>query len=230
MALVSRAKDGRADGGYTRLLGNKELGSLISKVHATVISSGTELEKIILNKIDNFMTSEDFDSFVENRLSSGTYVINKKLFKEKFQNALNTSYQPDFMVIVINDNNIYIIELKDGDTFDTKKATGEIVVLEDLKKLLEIYLKRNKIVPKNGQFNILIRFCSFNQDDKNKIVEGLKNKISIDMAMNGRDLCDLLNISYEEIKTQRERDQKDNFEYFLQSLLEIEEIKRFIKR
>lgn len=230
MALVSRAKDGRADGGYTRLLGNKELGSLISKIHATVISSGAELEKIILNKIDNFMTSEDFDSFVENRLSSGTYVINKKLFKEKFQNALNTSYQPDFMVIVINDNNIYIIELKDGDTFDTKKATGEIVVLEDLKKLLETYLKRNKIVSKNGQFNILIRFCSFNQEDKNKIVEGLKNKISIDMAMNGRDLCDLLNISYKEIKTQRERDQKDNFEYFLQSLLEIEEIKRFIKR
>ena len=46
MALIENAK-GRKDGGYVRLLGDKELGLLISRVHSAVISAGTELEKII---------------------------------------------------------------------------------------------------------------------------------------------------------------------------------------
>lgn len=53
-ALLSNAK-GRSfkqtPSGYTRILGNVELGNLISKLQGTVISAGNELEDIIWSKV-----------------------------------------------------------------------------------------------------------------------------------------------------------------------------------
>ena len=48
MAKISETK-GRSDAnsGYARLFGNQQLGQLISRVHATVIRTGNELEHII---------------------------------------------------------------------------------------------------------------------------------------------------------------------------------------
>ena len=53
---------GRTDGnsGYTRVLGNDRLGQLMSRVQATVIANGNELEKMIVersNTIENLETS-----------------------------------------------------------------------------------------------------------------------------------------------------------------------------
>ena len=51
---IENAK-GRQDGnsGYIRTLKNAQLGLLISRVQATVISNGTELERIIVSKSNN---------------------------------------------------------------------------------------------------------------------------------------------------------------------------------
>jgi len=48
MVKISETK-GRSDAnsGYARLFGNQQLGQLISRVHATVIRTGNELERII---------------------------------------------------------------------------------------------------------------------------------------------------------------------------------------
>ena len=48
MAKISESK-GRSDAnsGYARLFGSQQLGKLMSRVHAAVIRSGNELEKII---------------------------------------------------------------------------------------------------------------------------------------------------------------------------------------
>jgi len=59
MALIENAKGRRKNqspSGYTRLFGICELGNLMSRIQGTVISSGTELEKLIYEratKIDN---------------------------------------------------------------------------------------------------------------------------------------------------------------------------------
>lgn len=60
MALIKDA-EGRKDGGYTRLFGNEELGLLISKVQAAVITAGTELEafKHVITE-DMAMTGSEF--------------------------------------------------------------------------------------------------------------------------------------------------------------------------
>ena len=53
MARIENAKgrrENQAPSGYTRLFGIKELGQLMSRIQGTVISSGTELEKLIYER------------------------------------------------------------------------------------------------------------------------------------------------------------------------------------
>ncbi len=61
---IKDTKHGRKDGAYTKLLGNEELGALISRVHSASISSGVELEKLILAKSDLFLveTAEEMEN------------------------------------------------------------------------------------------------------------------------------------------------------------------------
>jgi hypothetical protein len=228
VALIKDSKNGRADGGYTRLLGNAKLGSLISKLHATVITNGTELEKIILQRVNNVMTEEKFDNFLNGELDMGNYVITKKLFKSKIQDALNTNYQPDFMIIIVNENKIYIIELKDGDAFDTKKAAGELSTLLDVKNSMETFLGRKFKKSNLKKYDVEIKFCSFNQLNKQKIVEGLKNRIDLNMAMNGQELCQLMGIDYNEIVELRKQEQDENLKYFIEKIQEIPEVKNML--
>lgn len=71
---------GRKDGasGYTRVLGNEDLGCLISKIQSTVISNGSELERIILSLTNNI---KDLNLFIDNvtngEINDGTYVCKK---------------------------------------------------------------------------------------------------------------------------------------------------------
>jgi hypothetical protein len=56
MVLLSNAKgrkENETDSGYVRLLGNRDLGMLISKVQSAVISSGNELENFLASKLTN---------------------------------------------------------------------------------------------------------------------------------------------------------------------------------
>lgn len=64
MALISQRKGRRAEqtpSGYVRVFGIPELGNLMSKVQGTVISAGTELEKLIMARCKGI---PDFDPFV----------------------------------------------------------------------------------------------------------------------------------------------------------------------
>lgn len=61
-----------------------------------------------------------------------------------------------------------IIELKGGDAFDTKKVQGEREHLEEFSQ------KFGSRIPFSTEWYI----CCFNQNDKSKIKEGLKNVFS----------------------------------------------------
>ena len=47
MAKIRNSNPKTSSGGYERLLGNKELADVFTKAQSTVISNGTELEKIM---------------------------------------------------------------------------------------------------------------------------------------------------------------------------------------
>lgn len=215
MALIETSKGREEGGGYERLFGNKQLGHLLSRVQATVISSGTELEKLIISLSDNI---HDVDSFLASQqLPLGIYVISKQAIKKSY---LKTDQEPDLLVFRIDakSQHCYIIELKDGDNFDTKKAAGE-------RHLLEVFENH---ISRRIRFTTSIHICSFNQLDKDKIVAGFKRKITREMAMTGKELCELLGIDYAGIINSRVHQQIRNLDYFIDGLLRIDEVRETI--
>ncbi len=217
---IKNTKPGRKDGSYSRLLGNKELGALISRTHSASISSGLELENLILNKSKLFLvkTVEEMESLFSDTktFNKKTYLISKKLIrKSKFK----CKQEPDFLILKTSTKTLYITELKDGDSFDTKKSAGEIENLREFKNFI------------SGQvaYKTLIIICCFNQRDKQKIIKGFKNKIEISEAFTGPEFCKLIGINYDSIIEERKTiDQRENINFFLNELLKINDCRKII--
>lgn len=208
MALIKDAKgrgEDETSSGYERLFGNHELGNLISKVQAAVISTGTELEKILANRLTN-----------TDGISIQNINKNKRVFV-----GINQGHDVDVDCVILDNGEYKLIEIKDGDTFDTKKVAGELHSLNVVQSFL---ISRG--IPHN---QIEIRFCSFNAKDHQQIEKGTKGLLTKGMAMTGKELCELLEINFDEIVEERKRDQKANLDYFMKELLKIPEIKEKIK-
>jgi hypothetical protein len=210
-------------------LGNEELGALISRVHSASISSGVELEKLILAKSDLFLvqTAEEMESLLlngENEVSAKqkfdkkTYLIPKKVVKKSAK--FKSEHEPDYLILKKGTKTLYITELKDGDSFDTKKSAGEA---ESLRKF------KNHI-SENVPYKTLILVCCFNQTSKEKILQGFKNKIKLEEAFTGSEFCELIGIGYQAIiKERKDQDQKENIRFFCEELLKIEECREIIE-
>ena len=217
MALLKSSK-GRDEGGYTRLFGDPKLGRLLSRVQSSVIRAGAELEQVIIELAN---TIEDADAFLEaDILQEGVFVVPKKVLKRS--KSLNyAGVEPDFLVLERSGKKqrCYLIELKDGDTFDTKKAAGE---KESMNRFL------TAIAP-HIQFTVSIHFCCFHRKSKQEIVQGFKKKITLDEAMTGPEFCELLGVDYDAVLTKRKEHQEENLKYFVEQLLEIDAVRRALE-
>ena len=205
MALISEARgrdDSETPSAYERLFGHKQLGNLISRVQSAVISMGNELEEILADEIPN-----------QKGISIKRVNKENRIFK-KVKNGKDVNVD-----CVIEKNNKYkLIEIKDGDTCDTKKVSGEVESLEAVKN----YLIKKKKVPES---NIKLFYCSFNAKDHAQIENGTKHLLPKDIkAMTGKELCSLLGVSYERITKEREKDQGDNLDFFIEELKKIPEV------
>lgn len=220
MSLIKDRKN-NSSGAYERILGNKKLDILISKIHATTISAGSELEKLILSKTNSFVVNDknDFDRIINNeRISDeNIYLITKKIIK---QSKLSNKNEPDFIVIQFNDKNLNIIELKEGYVFDTKKSEGEFNNLKEFS-----YFMSSKVSYKTNIF-----ICCFHINDKKQIFDGFKKKVPMENIMTSKTFCDLLGLDYDEIMNIRNIEIKENFKYFIDELIEIPEIKNELKK
>lgn len=211
MALIRNAKGRRKEqspSGYSRLFGDAQLGNLLSRVQGTVISAGNELEKLI---IDRCKSIDDFDKFIinlENR-EPGIFVATKSQIKKS--KIIKTHFEPDLLAFDLEKRVCYVIEVKDGDTFDTKKSEGERTTLHNF--VTEV----SPILP----FSFSVRICSFNARDRKEIFDGLKHRFPMDELLTGRELCQLLEINYDSILAARSGDQADNLYYFVDELLKI---------
>jgi len=212
-----RNAKGRQDGGsgYTRVLGNNELGKLISRVQSTVISNDTELERMIVERTNTINSLENFiNDVTDGTQDDGVYLCQKKtLIKSKY--AIK-GIEPDLLIFIVERKRVCkVIELKDGDNFDAKKAQSEREHLE------QFAIHFGAKIPFVTEFYI----CCFNQSDKDIIREGFKNKFEPEHIMNGEELCSILRSDYNEIVQIRKNDADDNLEYFLDELLKIDEIR-----
>ena len=218
MAKIRGRIPKESSGGYARVFGNKALGELMSKVQGTVISAGSELERLITERVE---TIEDLDVFLRKDIMPDGVLLGKKKQIKKSTELDSQGSEPDFMIFKRREGHqrCHIIELKDGHVFDTKKADSE-------REALHGFVKRNA-----GRlpYRVSTHFCAFNQDDAEVIWKGFKQKIDIEEAMTGREFCDLLEINYDEIVEVRKLDAEDNVRCFLEELLRIPESKNIIQ-
>lgn len=114
----------------------------------------------------------------------------------------------------------YVVELKDGDVFDTKKADGEIESLSGFVASIRGSVKHD---PE-------IRICSFNQTDKSAIVDGFKKRVTTAQVWTGAEFCKLLGIDYQAIVDERTADAIKNREWLVESILAIPELQEIVKR
>ena len=214
-------RDGES--GYTRVIGNSELGQLLSRIQATVIANGTELEKIITSKCTNI---DDIDAFIQdaekNIIDNGTFVCVKKILKKtKKYTEVIKGIEPDMLIFIVSDYRVCkVIELKDGDTFDTKKVKGE------KENLISFTEKFGAKIPFSTDYYI----CSFNQNNKEAIINGMKGAFDEEHVLTGKELCELLSIDYKTIVDDRKKDMDENFRYFIDELLKIGVVKEALKQ
>lgn len=218
MALI-RDRKGRGAGGYSRLFGNEELGEIISKAHAAVISAGTELERMIRERVGEI---EYLDEFLgKGSIPDGVFLASKKQIKGS--RILNFSgSEPDFVIFCRQGDRrvCHLVELKDGDAFDTKKAAAE-------KDAMQQFIAENA---RHLPYVVTPHFCCFNQDSRAEIVKGFKNRIEEKEAMTGREFCELLGIDYAEIIDLRKKDQMENLSYFVKQLVKIPIVRELMNK
>ena len=219
MARLSREK-GRRDGGYTRVFGNPDLGQLISGVHATSVAAGVELEKTILAFAeDNGMRVDSLEIVADRpELRAGIKLVAKKDLKSANLIPSEKSL-PDFVILDFHENRCLVLEVTDGDTFDTKRVKPEVEIF----KLFAEQLERMIGMP------AFVQICAFNQDDKQRIVTGYKSDISVEQAMTGRELCSILGIDYDNLVDSRKLDAPENTDEFVRRLVAIDDVRDAIK-
>ena len=226
MALIERSKgrrENQSDSGYTRLFGIKELGQLFSRTHGASISAGTELEKLIWERVRKITNFDEFifhttDLMQADAKEDGVWVARKEQIKKS--KTINCTYEPDFLIFNPKERKCYIVEVKDGDQFDTKKASGEHTTLHNF----------NFQVSSALPYSTEIRLCGFNATNKDELWQGLKRKFSKNELWTGRELCDILKINYDEIVRTRTNDQQSNLVYFVQELVKIKPIRNMIRK
>ncbi len=201
-------------GSYVRLFGNEALGELVSKIQSAVISSGSELEAMIVDAVPNI---PDLDAFLEQEIMPEGVMLARKRQIKQSRTLDFAGAEPDFMVFKRREGQqtCHIVELKDGHVFDTKKANAE-------RDAMHGFIQSNA---KHIQYRFRSHFCAFNQEDRQAIWEGFKKRIALEEVMTGREFCELLEIDYDSIVRARQADGSDNVEFLLSELVKIEPIR-----
>ncbi len=221
MARLEKAKGSKTpqNSGYTRVLGITKLGALMSKVQSTVITAGTELEKLIWENSPTRI--EDLDDFLRGGSSpKGVWVASKEVAIASA--VLKLENRPDFLVFEHKNGykRCYVLELKDGYEFDTKKAIGEKRILEEVAENIRT----------RTDYTVGIKMCGFNCADRSEIVTGFKGEFKKDETFTGKEFCELIGADFEDIKRIRAADQRANLEFFVKSLLDIVPVKNMIRK
>src|SRR3989344_8513583 len=98
MALIEKAKgrrENQSPGGYTRLFGLERLGNLMSRIQGAVISSGSELERLIWERVNQV---DDLDTFLDRTIHGGEDKIFVAIKKQiKLSTKIHSKYEPDFI-------------------------------------------------------------------------------------------------------------------------------------
>ena len=129
--------------GYYRLTGDTKLAYLARRMHATVISNGSELERMICEEAhkngvtvaeDN--SCEDFLYHLASENNELVYFDKLNVSKEALKSAGLALESKNKITVdgvwIRPDKSVLVCEYKDGDGFDTKKSDAEIKSLQKI--------------------------------------------------------------------------------------------------
>ncbi len=202
-----KPKTNTKDSGYFRLLNHEALAELIQKVQSCVIGNGNELEEKVYN---HSIATRKFrkQKLLEFNLdTSYAFVIQMKVPTPKDPKKKNIAVD----CMIIQGDEIYVIELKDGCNFDTKKSAGEV---ESLKKACAIISSHDP-----RQRRCIPKIVFWNAKDLNEV--SFKSKDGQDMLMVGSDFSSKFGVNFDQINVERGVDAAKNLAYIKQQLKEI---------
>lgn len=178
-------------GAYARCFGDPHLSHLLSRVQGLIIKNGNELEELITQLVSDKLI-ENVDEFLGAQIMDlGVRVATKKAVKS-CTSLQGDGIEPDFIVFdrKRHSQHCFIVELKDGYEFDTKSSEKEHENLVD-------FLAGNSA--KLHYYDSEVKICGFNADSREEIRTGFKRKFSREVAMTGREFCELVGIDYDHI-------------------------------
>ena len=218
MVLISDSRGRSTGSGYARIFGDDALGHLLSRVQATTIRAGTELERMVIERVN---VIDDLDMFLRSEIMpEGVKVATKQELKRCSTLDFGGN-EPDLLVFKRRDGKraCHVIELKDGDNFDTKKSSAEHQAMHG-------FISRTGwTIP----YIIHAHFACFNQNDRLAIYNGFKRKVAMEECMTGREFCELLEIDYDDIVNTRLANQPANLDYFIEQLLAIPAVRDIVR-
>lgn len=203
LSEAAMKKKHKTSGSYGRLFDDEKIGLVMSDVQSTAIRNGNELEKLIerySNPLTNSDTCNLINEIKSGTIQNGTYLLSKDSYRGTAIAIPN--HELDYIVVRANDTNIEIVvvEMKDGDDFDTKKSNAELETLTACKDFIE----------NNFEISTDYALCCFNQKSRQNIVRGLKHRFDEAHVMTGNEFCELVDIEYEAIINERKSDATDN--------------------
>ena len=221
MKIRNRKIKNKSSGSYLRLIGNNEYAQLMTKIQSAVISQGKELEKEInalicekypeqvIKKLSDFMNLISHD-----HIKKEFYFLDVKIYRQFLKNSkIKEIKSPDFVIIFIYKNFVYVVELKEGYDFDTKKSAGEKEHLEKIQKDLQT------VLPK---FNVKYYFCSFYAENIDQMYNGLKKEFNKNNLWTGKDFFKFISLDYNKFINYRQNilktDAQDNIEYIWETI------------
>jgi hypothetical protein len=199
---MPKTRKGRSDienSGYYRVIASKEndevalaLASVFSEMQAKVICNGNMLDtKIIPDPRfnPNNVKCKVKSSSIDPNDCNGHYAHFEVMQKDCIS-IDKKCIQLDY--VSIDDTQVCIYEIKDGDNFDTKKSEGEV---ESLSKATTFF---KRIFPEKV---VTPRVVLWNAKDLSKV--SFKAKYSAGYIIRGMDFCKKYNIDWDGITTYR---------------------------
>lgn len=156
------------------------------------------------------------DAFLDNGVD-GIFIADKRVVKASSRIQFSKS-EPDYLIFQREGllRRCFVMELKDGDTFDTKKSSGEVETLKEF----------TRSVGSTLTYSTEFKICSFNQTDNQAIVIGFKQTVTEAQVWTGREFCELMGFDYDAILEERKSDAATNRRFLVEQLLSIPEIRQ----
>jgi len=233
MALIIDAmpKDNIFESSYYRLCGNKRIALLLRACHATVISNGNELEKFIRDYSiypiveKKLKMKKDGTPYASPQYIKGTeptfntvieyYNNNKNAYfpkirisrecLEKVGIELSSKKNIELDGVWVKDGKIYVTEIKEGASLDTKKSDGEIKMFKLLSELFNYY----NITP---DFFIVL----WNLNDINNA--SIKSIEAVDYIITGADFSEMVKLDFIKLNMKRQVHAPINEKYIVEEM------------